>query len=95
MTISLRMESSLTKPLSTRVLNFDVYHSVWVVRTGPRGYWYADCSLPGGTSVLMGTEAYRPVPSQISTVTKAYRSVCLGVVGGDIFKVLGFPVGMS
>lgn len=35
-----------------RVLNFDVYRSVRVVCTGPRGYRYADHPLLGGTSVL-------------------------------------------
>ncbi|RRT65672.1 hypothetical protein B296_00017387 [Ensete ventricosum] len=29
--------------------NFDLYRSVWAVRTGPPGYRYADQLLPGGT----------------------------------------------
>ncbi|RZS20983.1 hypothetical protein BHM03_00053563, partial [Ensete ventricosum] len=32
-----------------KVCNFDLYRLVWVVRTSPPGYWYADRPLPGDT----------------------------------------------
>lgn len=46
----------------SRVLNFDMYHPVWGVRTGPKEYRYTDYPLSGDTSALIDTEAYRPVP---------------------------------
>ncbi|THU47326.1 hypothetical protein C4D60_Mb09t14310 [Musa balbisiana] len=61
---------------SMEVLNFDVYHLVQAVRTGPRGYRYTVHPLPGSTNVLTDIETYQPVPPRISTVTEAYRSVC-------------------
>ena len=57
-------------------------------------YRYVDHPLPGSSSVLTDTEAYRPVPPRISTVTEAYRSVRLGMVGKGIFKVLACTIGI-
>ena len=71
-----------------RVFNFDMYRSVRAVRISPRGYWYVDRPLPGDSSVLISTEAHRLVPSRISIVTEAFRSVCFGMVGEGVFKVL-------
>ncbi|RRT69384.1 hypothetical protein B296_00029423 [Ensete ventricosum] len=74
----------------SRVLNFDVYPPIRAVRTGPRGYWFADHALSSGASVLIGTEVYHPVLLRISTVIEAYWSVRpAGMVGGGIFRVLG------
>ena len=42
----------------SRVLKFDVYHTVRAIRAGPREYQYADRPLLSSTSVLTGTEAY-------------------------------------
>ncbi|RWW16603.1 hypothetical protein GW17_00019505, partial [Ensete ventricosum] len=36
----------------TKECNFDLYHPVWVVRTGPPGYRYTNNSLPGGTAKI-------------------------------------------
>ena len=77
---------------SDMVLNFDVYHPVQVVHIDPRGYQYADHPLPGNTSVLTGTKAYQPVPPRISTVTEANRSIRSGMVGENIFKILGCTI---
>ncbi|RZS00856.1 hypothetical protein BHM03_00030642, partial [Ensete ventricosum] len=40
------------KSIRIKECNFDLYRSVWAVRTGPPGYRYADQLLPGGTTKI-------------------------------------------
>lgn len=77
-----------------RVLNFDVYCSVSVVRTSPRGYQYADHPLPSDTSVLT-LYRYRAIQGMYRVVMVEIRPLprCTGryVLNFDNYRSV--PVG--
>ncbi|RZS25968.1 hypothetical protein BHM03_00059250, partial [Ensete ventricosum] len=47
--IAILEDKFMLEVVCIKVCNFDLYRPVWVVHTGPPGYWYADRLLPCGS----------------------------------------------